>query len=99
MQAKTLARMWIVVVVIVVAASLAACGGGGESSAPEMALDAEALVNERCTQCHGIEKVTQAKKSQEQWQSTVTGMVAKGAKLNADEQIAVVTYLAETYAP
>ena len=67
------------------------------SDAP--AIDAAALLQERCTACHGLNKVTAARYTQEQWQQTVTSMVKKGASLTADEQTILVAYLAETYKP
>ena len=65
----------------------APAGGGAE------------LLNARCTVCHNLDRVKSAKKTREQWTQTVSRMVGKGAKLNADEQAAVVEYLAKTYAP
>jgi cytochrome c5 len=61
--------------------------------------DGAALLNDRCTVCHNLDRVKSAKKTSEQWAQTVSRMVGKGAKLNADEQKAVVAYLAKTYAP
>lgn len=65
---------------------------------PQPALDGEALLKERCTQCHGLSRVEQARKTETGWQKTVERMVAKGTALNAEEQVAVIKYLAETYA-
>ena len=61
--------------------------------------DGAALLNDRCTVCHNLDRVKSAKKTSEQWAQTVSRMVGKGAKLNADEQKALVAYLAKTYAP
>ena len=47
--------------------------------------------------CHPLTRVTEASRSQEGWQQTVDRMVAQGAKLNEQEQQAVIAYLAETY--
>jgi cytochrome c5 len=65
----------------------APAGGGAE------------LLNARCTVCHNLDRVKSAKKTREQWTQTVSRMVGNGAKLNADEQAAVIEYLAKTYAP
>ncbi|NLS77628.1 MAG: hypothetical protein GXY76_10255 [Chloroflexi bacterium] len=59
--------------------------------------DGQALLNERCVQCHGVDRVTRAKKTQEQWKVTVDAMIAKGAKLTPEEAQALVKYLAETF--
>jgi cytochrome c5 len=60
-------------------------------------LDGQSLVEERCTQCHSLGAVTGTSKTEEEWRATVGRMVGKGADLNAEEQAAVIQYLAETY--
>jgi len=90
--------MWVVLIVIVLVAMLGACGGGTSSSG-ESKVDAASLVENRCTQCHSLDKVTSVQKTQAQWDATVSNMVQKGAQLSGDEQAAVVAYLAETYGP
>jgi hypothetical protein len=60
-------------------------------------LDGQSLVQERCTKCHDLGRVTQANKTEEEWKSTVERMVSKGANLNSAEQEAVIQYLADTY--
>jgi len=75
---------------------LAACGAQGEPAGTDT-LDGEALVQERCSECHPLTRVTDAKKTRDGWQQTVERMVAQGAKLNEQEQQAVIAYLAETY--
>lgn len=62
-------------------------------------IEGESLLQERCTSCHSLSRVTQAQKTREEWEQTVTRMVGKGAQLNADEQAALIEYLAETYGP
>lgn len=69
------------------------------SSGSAPAVDSAALVNSRCSTCHNLDRVKAAKKTPAQWKENVTRMVGKGAKLNADEQAAVVDYLAKTYGP
>ena len=61
------------------------------------ALDGQSLVEERCTRCHDLARVTNVQKTDEEWQATVERMVSKGADLNPAEQEAVIQYLAETY--
>jgi len=60
-------------------------------------LEGKSLVEERCTQCHGLGRVERAKKTEEEWKATVERMVEKGAQLNQAEQELVIKYLAETY--
>lgn len=90
--------MWIVLVAIVMVAALAACGGGTPSSSGAE-IDAATLVQNRCTQCHSLDKVTSVQMTQAQWDQTVSNMIQKGAQLSGDEHVAVVAYLAETYGP
>ena len=61
------------------------------------ALDGKALLEERCTQCHGLGGVERAKKTEEEWKATVERMVEKGAELALAEQELVIMHLAETY--
>jgi len=67
--------------------------------APASGGNGEALLNDRCTKCHSLDRVKSAKKSTSDWESTVTRMVGKGAKLTSEEQQVLVDYLAKTYAP
>ena len=61
--------------------------------------DAAALVQDRCTVCHSLDRVRQAKKTRDRWAQTVTRMVGKGAELSAAEQTTVIEYLSKTYGP
>ncbi len=61
------------------------------------ALDGEALAKERCTACHGWDKIEGKAKSEEDWTATVDNMIEKGAELNEDERTAVIAYLAENF--
>jgi len=61
--------------------------------------DGQALVQQRCIQCHGLGRIQQASKTEAEWATTVARMVGKGANLSPEEQEAVIQYLAETYGP
>jgi cytochrome c5 len=61
--------------------------------------DGEALLQERCTECHSLSRTTSASKSREQWEQTVTRMVDYGAALSDEEQAGLIEYLAENYGP
>ena len=61
--------------------------------------DGATLLQERCTACHTLSRVEQAKHTRAEWEQTVARMVGKGAKLSADEQTTLIDYLAETYKP
>ena len=101
-------KIWMMVVMVVVVAMLGACSGTSPASTPAStgatstgapAVDAAALLKERCTVCHNLNRVTSARYTQEQWDRVVTQMIQKGAALNADEKKTLVAYLAETYKP
>ena len=67
-----------------------------EQIAP-LTLNGQSLVEERCTRCHDLARVTNTQKTEEEWQATVERMVSKGADLSPAEQEAVIKYLAEMY--
>ena len=93
----------LVIVLVVIVGVLAACGtsepettpGAGEP--PAAPIDGEALLQDRCASCHGLDLVEQAQKTEAEWTQTVERMVVKGARLNAEEKAALIEYLAETY--
>jgi cytochrome c5 len=66
---------------------------------PPPAGDGAALLEERCTVCHGLDRTTSARKTREQWEQTVVRMVGKGAELNEEEPEILIAYLTETYGP
>jgi mono/diheme cytochrome c family protein len=61
--------------------------------------DGAALLNERCTVCHSLDRVTSKKNTAAQWTQIVSRMVGKGAELTSEEQKVLVDYLAKTYGP
>jgi cytochrome c5 len=66
------------------------------SSATGAALNGEQLVNERCTTCHTLTRVTRAMAagtSRTRWEQIVDQMISYGAQLNSDERTAVIDYL------
>jgi hypothetical protein len=95
MDKRILKALIVASLVMVLGVLLAACGGSNQDSSGS--LDGKTLVEERCTRCHGLETVTGASKTKEEWQTTVERMVGKGANLDAEEQEIVIDYLAETY--
>jgi cytochrome c5 len=113
MRTKTV--LLTIVLLVTLGLLLAACGSKAKSTAtqpaaaqppagnptvaPSTAGGGEALLNERCTKCHSLGRVTSAKKTAADWENTVTRMVGKGASLTSEEQKVLVEYLAKTYAP
>lgn len=85
---------------IIALSVVAACGSAsGEPTEQPGPVAGETLLQERCTQCHGLDRVTEAEKTREEWADTVARMVDQGARLDQDEQSVLVDYLAQTYGP
>lgn len=61
------------------------------------AIDATALLETRCSQCHTLDRVKQAHKTQAEWEATVRRMRARGAVLSEAEAKTLIDHLAETY--
>jgi len=53
------------------------------------------LLTAKCTACHNMERICEklGKKSKSRWQRTITRMVERGAKMEADESAAVLDCL------
>jgi mono/diheme cytochrome c family protein len=71
----------------------------GETKAP----DAAALMQDRCTQCHGIDKVEKHKASAEEWGKIVAGMQKNAEKMRKtpitdEEAKQIVEHILATYA-
>ncbi|NDJ78156.1 MAG: hypothetical protein GYB65_18050 [Chloroflexi bacterium] len=63
------------------------------------ALDAEALVDERCSLCHTVFSFRNIRMDRAAWTSTVDRQINWGAMLNDAERLAVIDYLATRYGP
>ena len=76
-----------------------ACSSAASSTTPVStnSLDGAALVQERCSVCHPLSFVERSKHTASEWKLIVDTMISRGAKLNADEETLVVSYLASTY--
>ena len=59
--------------------------------------DGATLLQDRCSTCHSLDRVTQKSDTLAGWQSMVSRMVDKGAQLSAEEQAVLAQYLADTY--
>lgn len=93
------------VVGLVIVCLAVACGGAQEEPAappaeePGVDLSGEELLQARCTQCHGLDRVEAASKTEAEWEDTVERMIGLGAELTDAETQTLVEYLAETYGP
>lgn len=69
---------------------------GSYSAMTQAAPSGEALVKERCAQCHDLVRVNRVKASKDAagWERTVDRMISKrDGLLNAEERAAVLEYL------
>ncbi len=97
-------RMIAIFVMIFIASVIAtACTSAGSTPtttpSSTSALDGATLVQERCSVCHPLSRVTQSRFTAEQWKLVVDQMIARGAELTPEEEIVVVNYLAANYGP
>ena len=102
------AGMLAVVVVIAAGVVALACSGPAPAEGTEAPSGADSgatvseravLLEDRCTECHDLERVEWASKTREEWDATVARMVSKGANLTEDERSVIAEYLTETYGP
>ena len=60
--------------------------------------DGKAIVQDACSQCHGLQQIMDSKKTHDEWKDLVYQMIDNGATLT-DEQIPIVVdYLAKNFA-
>lgn len=59
---------------------------------------AKMLIQNTCTECHGLDVVVSASLSPEEWKDTVDQMVKRGATLSKDEKETVLEYLTVYFA-
>lgn len=60
---------------------------------------AKGVLQRSCTQCHGLDKIAAATKTEAGWRASVKDMIRLGAKLKPDEDKTVVAYLVEHFGP
>jgi cytochrome c-type biogenesis protein CcmH/NrfF len=56
-------------------------------------------MQQRCSVCHSLSRVSSAQKTAAQWKATVDKMINNGAQLSPAEEQTLVNYLAQTYHP
>lgn len=61
--------------------------------------EAKAIILRTCIQCHPIDRVTNNRKDEAGWHSSIKDMIRLGAKLRPEEVTRVVTYLTENFGP
>lgn len=61
------------------------------------ASEGQSLLDERCTVCHTLDRVTAEIGMNADWEAIVTRMIAGGADLTDEEKAILVQFLAENY--
>jgi len=84
------------ILILLTGAVLVSCGSSNTNSSSGSS-DGKSLMQERCSVCHSTDRITSARKTADQWTSTVQRMVNHGAKLNSAEQQTLIDYLAANY--
>jgi hypothetical protein len=59
--------------------------------------DPKAVLESACTSCHGLDFITEHRKTRDGWDFTVKTMINRGADLDPDTANLVIDYLAKTY--
>jgi len=59
--------------------------------------DPKAVLESACTSCHGLDFITEHRKTRDGWDFTVRTMIDRGADLDPDTAALVIDYLAKTY--
>ena len=105
MNKKLLLTLLLVLgVILILAACAPAAAPAAATTAPSSGgsttnIDAKALVEAQCSQCHSLDRVESKKADAAGWTKIVDRMISKGSNITftADEKAAVIAYLAETY--
>jgi hypothetical protein len=82
-----------IILILLIGTLLVSCG----TSTTPAPLDGQTLMQERCSVCHSLDRVTSAHKTADQWTVSVDRMVARGAQLTTQEQQTLIAFLAANY--
>ncbi len=99
MNKHTISIISFILLILLIGTLLASCGTSNTTPAPSSggSSDGQTLMQQRCSVCHSLDRVTSAHKTADQWTATVERMVSHGAQLNAQEQQTLIAYLAANY--
>jgi len=101
MSKRTLSVIIIVSFVLMLCILLAACGASSKNTPTPFPsggnLDGQTLMQQRCSVCHSLDRVTSAHKTADEWKTTVDRMIRHGAHLSPQEEQTLVEYLAQNY--
>jgi hypothetical protein len=84
---------------LILAVFLVSCGTNTTNplSSGGSTLDGQTLMQQRCSVCHSLDRVTSAQKTIDQWTVSVNRMITHGAQLNPQEEQTLVAFLAANY--
>ena len=105
MNKREISFISLTLLVLSVGILLAACGSStpttvsSGSPAGGSTLDGQTLMQQRCSVCHSLDRVTSAQKTATQWKTTLERMINNGAQLSPAEEQTLVNFLAQTYHP
>ncbi|MBE0688402.1 MAG: hypothetical protein IH585_20610 [Anaerolineaceae bacterium] len=80
--------------VVLVIATIVLVGCGSSTPAAPTPHPGQALVETKCSTCHSIVQVNNAKYSREMWDSTVNRMVMAGLQVTDEQKAQIIDYLA-----
>ncbi|MBI5674640.1 MAG: photosystem P840 reaction-center cytochrome c-551 [Nitrospirae bacterium] len=85
--------------IVIVSLALIFCLTGVTAyGAGEVKVDAKALFEQKCSQCHDIERPKSKKKTGKEWESIVMRMKnTNGCKITDEEAKIIIGYLTATY--
>jgi cytochrome c5 len=70
---------------------------GSSPTQAASSFDGPTLLQQSCTGCHSLDRVTNSHFTADQWGQVVDQMIGMGASLTTDERNFLVNYLAQTY--
>jgi mono/diheme cytochrome c family protein len=96
---RTTSIIGLFLIIVLAVMILVACGSSTSTPASSSGstADGQTLLQQRCSVCHSLDRVTSAKKKAAQWKITVDRMINNGAQVSSAEEQTLVTYLAKTY--
>ena len=98
MNKRIIPLISIMILIILAGILLASCGSSSPAaSSSGGSSGGQALMQTRCSVCHSVSRITSTHKTADQWKTTVDRMINNGARLSAQEEQTLVTYLAQNY--
>ena len=68
-----------------------------EENTVEPVIDGQSLLDTRCTQCHGLGRVTSFQGTEDEWTAVIERMMRKGSELSETEKDTLIQFLIENF--